>query len=168
VLFRGKLLSTQITAEVRVGSEASVACLPGETQQIFANLVSNAIEAMPQGGRLVVRVRISCDWRDGKTPGVRVTFCDSGVGMDRETIHRIFEPFFTTKTETGTGLGMWVVAQLLERQQGHIRVWSTRRAGAPGTAFSVFLPFAPTSATETEVSQVAAQVVAQVAAPVAS
>jgi signal transduction histidine kinase len=97
-------------------------------------------------------VRTSCDWRDGRTPGVRVTFCDSGVGMDRETLRRIFEPFFTTKMETGTGLGMWVVAQLLERQQGHIRVWSTRRAGAAGTAFSVFLPSAHVPLAETEMS----------------
>jgi PAS domain S-box-containing protein len=152
VLFRGKLRATQIAPEVRVEQEAGVSCLPGETQQIFANLVSNAIDAMPQGGRLVVRVRTSCDWRDGRTQGVRVTFCDSGVGMDRETIRRIFEPFFTTKTETGTGLGMWVVAQLLERQQGHIRVWSTRRADGTGTAFSVFLPATHVPVTETEMS----------------
>jgi signal transduction histidine kinase len=48
--------------------------------------------------------------------------------MDRATMRRIFEPFFTTKTETGTGLGMWVVAQLVERHHGHMRVWSTQRA----------------------------------------
>ena len=152
VLFRGKLRATQIAPEVRVDQEAGVSCLPGETQQIFANLVSNAIDAMPHGGRLVVRVRTSCDWRDGRTPGVRATFCDSGVGMDRETLRRIFEPFFTTKTETGTGLGMWVVAELLERQQGHIRVWSTCRAGSSGTAFSVFLPAADVPRTEMEMS----------------
>jgi PAS domain S-box-containing protein len=156
VLFRGKLRATQIAPEVRVEQEPGVSCLPGETQQIFANLVSNAIDAMPNGGRLVVRVRASCDWRDGKTTGVRATFCDSGVGMDRETIRRIFEPFFTTKTETGTGLGMWVVAQLLERQHGHIRVWSTRRAGGGGTAFSVFLPAeqVPLAATEMSPSEI--------------
>jgi PAS domain S-box-containing protein len=152
VLFRGKLRATQIAPEVRVEQEAGVSCLPGETQQIFANLVSNAIDAMPHGGRLVVRVRTSRDWRDRKTPGVRATFCDSGVGMDRETLRRIFEPFFTTKTETGTGLGMWVVAELLERQQGHIRVWSTRCAGGSGTAFSVFLPAADVPLTEMEMS----------------
>jgi len=71
---------------------------------------------------------------------MRVTFFDSGVGMDRATMRRIFEPFFTTKTETGTGLGMWVVTQLVERHHGHVRVWSTQRAHGSGTAFSVFLP----------------------------
>jgi PAS domain S-box-containing protein len=151
-LFRGKLRATQIAVEVRIEQEASVVCLPGETQQVFANLVSNAIEAMPNSGKLVVRLRPSRDWRDRRTTGMRVTFCDSGVGMDRTTIRRIFEPFFTTKTETGTGLGMWVVAQLLERQHGHVRVWSTRRAGGAGTAFSVFLPAAQMPLTETEMS----------------
>jgi len=142
VLFRGKLRATQIAAEVRVQQEQGLSCLQGETQQVFANLVSNAIEAMPEGGRLVIRLRASCDWRDRRTAGMRVTFCDSGTGMNRVTSRRIFEPFFTTKTDTGTGLGMWVVAQLLERQGGHIRLWSTQRAGCNGTAFSVFLPFA--------------------------
>jgi two-component system, chemotaxis family, CheB/CheR fusion protein len=72
---------------------------------------------------------------------MRITFVDSGVGMSRATMRRIFEPFFTTKTETGTGLGMWVVAQLVERHHGEVRVWSTQRKGRSGTSFSVFLPF---------------------------
>jgi len=140
-LFRGKTVAAGISVEVRPESEASILCLPSETQQIFANLMSNAVEAMPQGGRLVIRLQPSRDWRDRKMAGMRVTFCDSGVGMNRATMRCIFEPFFTTKTETGTGLGMWVVAQLLERQRGHVRLWSTQRKGQSGTAFSVFLPF---------------------------
>ena len=66
--------------------------------------------------------------------------------MNRTTMSRIFEPFFTTKTETGTGLGMWVVAQLVERHNGHVRVWSTQRNRSCGTTFSVFLPFRNSSA----------------------
>jgi PAS domain S-box-containing protein len=140
-LFRAKLMAAQIDVQLRAEREASVECMPGEIQQVFANLVSNAIEAMPHGGRLMVRMRPSCDWRDGETQGMRVTFCDSGVGMDRATLRRIFEPFFTTKMDTGTGLGMWVVTQLVERHHGQVRVWSTHRDGASGTAFSVFLPW---------------------------
>lgn len=140
-LFRGKLMTAEIAVEVRAEREASVACMPSETQQIFANVVANAIDAMPRGGRLVVRLRPSMDWCDGNTAGMRVTFVDSGVGMDRPTRRRIFEPFFTTKTETGTGLGMWVVAQLVEHHHGQVQVWSTQRAQRSGTAFSIFLPF---------------------------
>jgi two-component system CheB/CheR fusion protein len=101
---------------------------------------------MPDGGRLVVRLRPSRDWRDRKIAGMRVTFCDSGSGMNRATMQHCFEPFFTTKTETGTGLGLWVVAQLLERRQGHVRMWSSQQPGASGTAFSIFLPFGDTKA----------------------
>jgi two-component system CheB/CheR fusion protein len=145
-LFRSKLTAGDIALDVRAEREMDVICMPSETQQIFANLVANAVDAMPRGGRLVIRLRPSRDWRDGdwrdeKTAGMRVTFFDSGVGMDRATLRRIFEPFFTTKMETGTGLGMWVVAQLVERHHGHIGVWSTQRSRGSGTAFSVFLPF---------------------------
>ncbi|MGD0735644.1 MAG: PAS domain-containing protein [Terracidiphilus sp.] len=139
-LFRSKMAAADIAVDVRSEHEIDILCMPSETQQIFANLVANAIDAMPRGGRLDIRLRPSRDWRDGKTPGMRVTFFDSGVGMDRGTMRRIFEPFFTTKTETGTGLGMWVVSQLVERHQGHIRVWSRQGAQASGTAFTVFLP----------------------------
>ncbi|MGA2276727.1 MAG: PAS domain-containing protein [Terracidiphilus sp.] len=140
-LFQSKMRSAEIETDVRTGQEIGVACMPSEMHQIFANLVSNAIDAMPQGGRLVVRLRPSLDWRDGKAKGMRVSFFDTGAGMNRATMRRCFEPFFTTKTETGTGLGLWVVAQLVERRRGNVRVWSSQRASASGTAFSVFLPF---------------------------
>ena len=141
VLFRSKLVAADIEVEVRAAREVSVNCMPSETQQIFANLVANSIDAMPQGGRFVIRLRPSRAWRDPRIAGMRVTFVDSGVGMSRATMRQAFEPFFTTKTETGTGLGMWVVAQLVERHRGEVQVWSTQREGRSGTAFSVFIPF---------------------------
>jgi PAS domain S-box-containing protein len=146
-LFRARLRSARIEVQVRAEHEVPIACMPGEVQQIVANLISNAIDAMPHGGRMVIRLRPSLDWRDSTTAGMRITLCDTGVGMDRATMQRIFEPFFTTKTETGTGLGMWVVAQLVERHHGQARVWSTQRDGASATAISLFLPMgdAPTN-----------------------
>jgi PAS domain S-box-containing protein len=140
-LFRARLRAAGVEVEVRAERETSIACVPGEIQQIFANLLTNAIEAMPESGRIVVRIRPSLDWRDRAIAGLRITFCDSGVGMGKATRRRMFDPFFTTQTETGTGLGMWVVSQLVERHKGHIRVWSTQRMGRSGTVFSVFLPF---------------------------
>jgi len=141
-LFRGRLRSAQIEVEVRAIREESISCMPGEVQQIFANLISNAIDAMPRGGRLVIRLRPARDWRNPQRRGMRITFCDSGTGMDRATMQRMFEPFFTTKTETGTGLGMWVVAQLVERHQGDVRAWSGQSAQSSTTAISIFLPSA--------------------------
>lgn len=140
-LFRAKLRAAGITTRVRTEQEKEIRCMPSEMQHIFANLMSNAIDAMPQGGRLLIRLRPSHDWQEGNAEGIRMTFADTGVGMNRATMRRVFEPFFTTKAETGTGLGMWVVAQLTERRHGHVRVWSTQREGNSGTAFSVFFPF---------------------------
>ena len=144
-MFRGKLQAMEIEVDTRVDGERPINCMLSETQQIFANLIANAIEAMDQNGRLVTRIRPSRDWRDRTTQGMRVTICDTGKGIDRATASRMFEPFFTTKTETGTGLGLWVVAQLLERHKGSVRVRSSQREGASGTAFSVFLPFGETA-----------------------
>jgi PAS domain S-box-containing protein len=159
-LFRGKLQAMDIDVGLQAGKEVPIACMPSETQQIFANLVANAIEAMQRHGRLIIRLRTSHDWRDRTISGMRLTVCDSGAGMDRSTRRRIFEPFFTTKTETGTGLGLWVVAQLVERHNGRVRVWSSQRPGASGTTFSVFLPVGDPTLTS-EISEDAEAVLAR-------
>lgn len=139
-LFRGRMLDSGTTIDLRSEGELPVACMPSEMQQIFANLVANSLDAMPNGGSMIVRLRPSADWRNPAIRGMRVTFLDSGTGMDRLTIQRMFEPFFTTKQDTGTGLGMWVVAQLIERHEGHICAWSWQRPNTTGTAISLFLP----------------------------
>jgi len=139
-MFRGRLHSAGIQVKLNMEEEVAVACMPSEMQQIFSNLIANAIEAMPKSGRLVIRLQPSHDWRDRDKKGMRVTFGDTGMGMERAIMRRVYEPFFTTKAETGTGLGLWVVAQLVERHGGEIRLWSSLRQGASGTVFSLFLP----------------------------
>jgi len=140
IMFRGRLQSMGFVVQVKAEQEYPIACMPSETQQIFANILANSIEAMQNPGRIVIRVRSSRDWRSPYVRGMRVTLCDTGAGMDRATLGRVFEPFFTTKPGTGTGLGLWVVAQLVERHKGSVHVWSSQRPGASGTAFSIFLP----------------------------
>lgn len=171
-LFRKRFQTMHIATDLEVKSEQSVACMPSEVQQIFANLVSNAIDAMPRGGRLVIRLRCSRDWRnpavERASEGMRITFCDAGTGIDRATMSRIFEPFFTTKTETGTGLGMWIVAQLAERHRGYVRAWSTCRPGRSGTAVSVFLPCRLDPAEATSSDQAAPVTATEPFAPMAS
>jgi two-component system CheB/CheR fusion protein len=140
VLYHGKLMANCISVHRQYREGPAIRCLAGDLRQIFANIIANAVEAMTAGGSLTMRVSTSFDWRNQKRPGIRTTIADSGTGMHNETLHRIYEPFFTTKNETGTGLGMWVSAQLVERLQGDLRVWSTTRPGKSGTAFSLFLP----------------------------
>jgi len=141
VLFNGKFLFNNIQIHRQYREGPPLVCLAGDLRQIFANIIVNAIDAMASGGSLTLRVSTSFDRRDRERFGIRTTIVDTGIGMNTETLGRIYEPFFTTKNETGTGLGMWVSAQLVERLQGDLRVWSTTRPGRSGTAFSLFLPF---------------------------
>jgi PAS domain S-box-containing protein len=161
-MYRARLNASEIEVDIQTSNEVPIACMPTEAQQIFANLMANSIDALPQKGSLVIRLRPSRDWRERSVEGMRVTFCDSGSGIDRATMQRIFEPFFSTKTDTGTGLGLWVVAQLVERHNGHVRVWSRQRPGASGTVFSIFLPTeqaeADTGATEVTETQAGSSV----------
>lgn len=107
---------------------------PAQLEQIFINIIDNAIDAIGKNGSLTIR---TLAWKKG----VRVLFTDSGPGMDQETITRIFDPFFTTKkVGEGTGLGLAICYTILEKLGGRIEVQS--RLGE-GTTFSVTLPAEP-------------------------
>ena len=139
-LYHGKLVSNKVVVERQYRDLLLIKCLAGDLRQIFANIIANAVDAMPSGGTLTMRVGASYDWRDAGRRGVRATIVDSGTGMASGTLRKIYEPFFTTKDDMGTGLGMWVSAQLVDRLQGDLRVWSSTRPGKSGTSFSLFLP----------------------------
>ncbi|MGE0823849.1 MAG: nitrogen regulation protein NR(II) [Candidatus Binatia bacterium] len=129
----GKYLQTHnvkvVTSFGRVGT-----CTANQNalRQVFLNLITNAVQAMPHGGELRVRTQRDSDKR------VLLEFHDSGMGIAEEHLHRIFDPFFTTKDPgQGTGLGLSVVHSVLKRYQGNITVQS--RAGE-GTTFLIELP----------------------------
>jgi PAS domain S-box-containing protein len=108
----------------------------GEIRQVVANLVGNAIDALPNGGRIVIRASFSRDWKLNAR-GVVITVADNGTGMAPETLSRVFEPFFSTKGNIGTGLGLWVSTEIATKHQGHLRVRS-RRGTPAGTVFRFF------------------------------
>jgi signal transduction histidine kinase len=116
---------------------------PGEGRQIFANLSANAIEALPVGGVLRIRVREVGTFAGAHRKGVRVTFLDNGSGITKRDSPRIFEPFFTTKKDVGTGLGLWLTRNLVLKHTGSLRLKSSATPGRSGTAFFVFLPKYP-------------------------
>ncbi|MGA8530974.1 MAG: ATP-binding protein [Acidobacteriaceae bacterium] len=113
----------------------TVRALRGELHQVFSNLISNAIDAMRDGGRLILSIRESTD-----KPGLLVTVEDSGTGIPAPNLPRLFEPFFTTKAGAGTGLGLWVVRQFVESWGGTISVLSEIEPTKHGTTFRIFLP----------------------------
>lgn len=101
-----------------------------ELRQVLTNLLHNAIDAMPQGGKLGVR--------SGNEEGSAwIEVADSGIGMDPETRLRMFDPFFTTKGAAGTGLGLSVSREIVERHGGRFEVVS---APGEGTRIRVWLP----------------------------
>lgn len=113
----------------------------GEVRQLITNLIVNAIDALPHGGRIIIRIRSVHHSATG-SKGVRLAIADNGVGMDNFTKSHLFEPFFSTKELTGTGLGLWVGRGIVEKHGGDIRFSSrqasARRAGR--TVCTVFLP----------------------------
>lgn len=142
-LYRGRLNTLNVEVERRFRSNADLLCFEGEIRQVIANLVGNAVDAIPAtGGRLFVRVRPSRRWNSTGAPGVRLTVADSGSGMAPEVRSRIFEAFYTTKEATGTGLGLWVSLEIIVKHHGLVRVRSrAASSGRPsGTVFQIFLP----------------------------
>jgi len=138
-LHAGKISTGRIELEREYERVMPLLCNPGELRQVVVNLIGNAIDAMPSGGRLRLRVTEACHPLT-HAPGVRLSIADTGVGMAPATQRKIFEPFYTTKGATGTGLGLWVSNQLVVRHQGHISMRSSQGPGRHGTVFSVFLP----------------------------
>jgi PAS domain S-box-containing protein len=139
-IYEAKLRNARIQIEERYRAEHPVLCFEGDIRQVLNNLVGNAIDAMPAGGRLMIRSREATDWRTGRK-GVMLTIADTGIGIDPQVRKRIFDPFFTTKGIGGTGLGLWVSQEITERHNGALKVRSSQREGHSGTVFTLFLPF---------------------------
>jgi PAS domain S-box-containing protein len=147
-LHQGRVSSLQVEVQRRYQPDVELFCFAGELRQLFANLIGNSLDAMMPGpGQLVLSVRRSRSWRDSGVEGVRVSVVDTGCGMPDEVRNRIFEPFFTTKETTGTGLGLWVSAEIVRKHHGTIHIRSraaldghNNGASRSGTVFMIFFP----------------------------
>src|SRR4030095_218813 len=100
-----------------------------ELREVFVNLIVNAVDAMPKGGRLSIK----CERKDKR---LQLQFTDNGMGMPEEVRQKIFEPFFSTKGAHGTGLGLSVSHSIIERHDGTISVVTERGVG---TTFTIDL-----------------------------
>jgi PAS domain S-box-containing protein len=129
-----------VTLHVNIETEQNVWGNPGELRQVISNLLANSLDACATGDAICVRVRASRSPRDPALQGVRIVVADNGCGIGPENRKRIFEPFFTTKKDTGTGLGLWVSRELIEKHGGHLGVRSSTTGRRTGTVFSLFLP----------------------------
>ena len=139
----GEDLDLEVVTDRRLGA---VKADPGQLGQIIMNLVVNARDAMPQGGRLTLKTApvnftVGCHSRFGLTPPgpyVMLEVQDTGVGMDEATQAHVFEPFFTTKEPgKGTGLGLSTVYGIVKQSGGYLDLESSPGAGS---TFTIYLP----------------------------
>jgi PAS domain S-box-containing protein len=140
VLYARQLEARQITVSKQYRLGKTIESYSGEIRQMFSTLLVNAMDAMAEGGAIVVRADHRSEWKNPSIHGVRITVADNGVGIPPDAQLHMFEPFFTTKGEHGTGLGLWVTQGIANRLGGSIRVRSKTQPGNSGTCFSFFLP----------------------------
>jgi PAS domain S-box-containing protein len=126
--------SVELQVDLRAIPDAVIA--GDQIRQVISNLVINARDAMPTGGRLRIRSR-HLPRHDGLHGWVRVLIADTGTGIPPEMLCSIYEPFVTTKGEKGTGLGLWIVRGIIQNHSGRLSVRS--KVGC-GTVFKIDLP----------------------------
>lgn len=136
-LLRTQILQRQAHIRRDWSSSLQINCVCGELRQIATNLVANSLDAIEPGGTVLLRARKRSI---GGQTVLSVLVADSGQGITREQRERIFEPFFTTKGNTGTGLGLWITRQLVEKSGGHIHLRSRTTGPCRGSVFVVELP----------------------------
>ncbi|QHS52343.1 PAS domain-containing protein [Edaphobacter sp. 12200R-103] len=142
-LYHGRLLNSRITVETDFRTSRPVLCFENDIRQVLNNLIANAIDAMRQGGRLLVRAHDATEYSSNgiERKGLRITIADTGHGMSAGVRARIFEPFYTTKELNGTGLGLWISSGIVDRHNGRILLRSSDHPSHRGTIFCLFLPY---------------------------
>ena len=133
-------LEYQVRLEAEAGQNAYGSA--SELREVFVNLIVNAVDAMPRGGKLLIQ----CRRKDNR---LQLQFSDNGMGMPDDVRFKIFEPFFSTKGAHGTGLGLSVSYSIIERHEGSISV--VTQPGR-GTTFTIDLPAAMPQASLADVS----------------
>ena len=141
-----RLVAENVEMKTRVGKDiGAVKADPSQLEQVILNLVVNARDAMPKGGKLIIEtsgVDLGSTFAQDQSsvspgPYVILSVTDTGVGMSAETMAHIFEPFYTTKSGERTGLGLATVYGIVKQTGGHIAVYSEH---GKGTTFKVYLP----------------------------
>ncbi|MGA2890708.1 MAG: CHASE3 domain-containing protein [Terracidiphilus sp.] len=135
-LYSNKLQSKDIRVERRFGACPPVIAVSGEIKQVISNLMANAADAVDSRGTITVTLGST---EHAGCSKLQILIEDDGPGIPPKHVQQIFEPFFTTKQEVGTGLGLWLSKEIVERYGGSIQL-VPRGRGVAGAAFSILLP----------------------------
>jgi PAS domain S-box-containing protein len=136
-VYNSRLMAKGITVECHFNDLRRISVSRGEMLQVVSNVIANAIDAMGAGGSLSIHTRKTAGIGGD---GIQVVVRDQGVGIQQDHLEKVFEPFFTTKGNLGTGIGLWVARQLVERRGGQITIASNTEPGKSGTVVTLYLP----------------------------
>ncbi|MGC2698368.1 MAG: ATP-binding protein [Candidatus Angelobacter sp.] len=136
LLLNRQLQRTNVEVQTELETLPDAVIAADQIRQVLSNLVINARDAMPRGGRLRIRTRHIPGY-DDLHGWIRILIADTGTGIPRDMLRSIFEPFVTTKGEKGTGLGLWIVKGIIQNHAGKLSVKSSL---GRGTVFKIDLP----------------------------
>jgi PAS domain S-box-containing protein len=141
-LYSARFAARNVEVKLRLRQTPYAMLLEGDLRQVLNNLIRNAYDAMPKGGKLHVRLRPArCPITS--IPGLRICVADTGTGFLPKMKKHLFEPFHTSKEITGTGLGLWISKGIIDKHKGRIKMRSRLQEVSPhfhGTLFSLWLP----------------------------
>ncbi|HLI04211.1 MAG TPA: HAMP domain-containing sensor histidine kinase, partial [Terracidiphilus sp.] len=137
-LVKRKIAAKRVIVEKQFRVHPKVTAIGGELRQVFSNLLVNSVDAVGEQG--AIKIRVSQGFNHAGRRSVRITVADNGSGIPLASRQHIFEPLFTTKGAVGTGLGLWVARQIVEKHGGKIQMRSSISGPRRGSTFSVLLP----------------------------
>ncbi|HEX2916994.1 MAG TPA: ATP-binding protein [Edaphobacter sp.] len=135
-LYQKRFDAKKVDVETALEEGVKLLGIKGEIRQVISNLLVNALEATPTGGRVLLETRVE----DGRAC---MAISDTGGGVSPAMAEKIFEPFFTTKQGTGTGLGLWITQSIVQKHDGNIKLAANHGAAAEGTRFEIDFPLLP-------------------------
>jgi signal transduction histidine kinase len=143
-LYASRFGSRKVEVKLRIRETPAAMMFEGDLRQVLNNLIRNAYDAMPKGGKLHIRLRPArCPITSDE--GLRISVADTGTGFLPKMRRHLFEPFHTSKEITGTGLGLWISKGIVDKHGGRIKMKSRLQEHSPhfhGTIFSLWFPMA--------------------------
>lgn len=137
-VYNSKIVAAGVSVDLEFNDLQQITVSKGEILQVLSNVIANSIDAMRQGGVLSISTRKILS---SSNDGIQVVIRDTGSGIAPEHLPHVFEPFFTTKGNLGTGIGLWVAKELIERRGGQVTMVSSSLPSNSGTTTTIFLPF---------------------------